>query len=78
MKDPNFAKLISFKILRLVSSKIFNKVLIITGRKKTINKLLLMKLIILYLLFVIKWEYYFDSIYKKTKHNYTDLVIEID
>ena len=40
MKDPNFAKLISFKILRLPFSKIFNKVLIITGRKKTINKLL--------------------------------------
>jgi len=48
MKDPNFEKLISLKIFRLAVSKIFNKVLIITGRKKIINKLLLIKIIILY------------------------------
>ena len=65
MKDPNFAKLISFKIFRLSLSKTFNKVLIITGRKKRINKLLLIKGNIMYLLSFIKREYYFESIYKK-------------
>lgn len=37
MKDPNLAKLISLKILKLSVTKTFNKVLVNTGRNKIIN-----------------------------------------
>ena len=67
MKDPNFAKLISFKIFGLAFSKIFNKALIITGRKKIINKLHLIKLNILYLISSIKTGYYFKCFYNTSK-----------
>tara|TARA_Y100000389_G_scaffold199147_1_gene236982 strand:- start:151 stop:414 length:264 start_codon:yes stop_codon:yes gene_type:complete len=73
MKDPNFAKLISFKIFGLAFSKIFNRALIITGRKKIINKLLLIKLNILYLISFIKTDYYLEGFYStnKVKENKT-------
>ena len=75
MKDPNFAKLISFKIFGLAFSKIFNKALIITGRKKIINKLLLINLNMLYLISFIKTDYYFECFNNtnKFKQNKTSI-----
>ena len=54
MKDPNFAKLISFKIFILAFSKIFKKVLIINGNEKIIKPFDLISLTNFNILFFIK------------------------
>ena len=54
MKDPNFAKLISFKIFILALSKILKKVLIINGSEKIIKPFDLISLTNLNILFFIK------------------------